>query len=81
MTGVAWMPVEPVPISPTRLPEKSTPSCGQRPVWYQAPEKLSRPGMAGTLALDRQPTAVIRNRASNRSPASVVTVQRFPASS
>ncbi len=26
MTGAAWMPVDPVPICPTRLPLKSTPS-------------------------------------------------------
>ena len=32
MTGAAWMPVEPVPICPTRFPEKSTPSCGHCPV-------------------------------------------------
>ncbi len=28
ITGAAWMPVEPVPISPTRLPANSTPSYG-----------------------------------------------------
>ncbi len=81
MTGVAWMPVEPVPISPTRLPVKSTPSCGHWPVWYQSPVKVSSPGKAGTLAVDRQPTAVIRNRAVSVSPAAVTTRQRLPASS
>ena len=30
ITGIAWMPVDPVPITPTRLPAKSTGSCGQR---------------------------------------------------
>jgi hypothetical protein len=32
MTGIDWMADEPVPITATRLPVKSTPSCGQRPV-------------------------------------------------
>ncbi len=58
------MPVEPVPMRPTRLPVKSTPSCGQRPVWTQVPRKLSRPGMAGTFAAERQPTAGTKNSAS-----------------
>ena len=31
--GIDWMPDEPVPITATRLPVKSTPSCGQAPVW------------------------------------------------
>ena len=66
---------------PTRLPVKSTPSCGHCPVWYQAPAKLSRPGICGMFADDRQPTAVIRNCARYRSPASVATCQRFAASS
>ena len=30
MSGIDWMPDEPVPMTPTRLPVKSTPSCGQR---------------------------------------------------
>src|SRR2546430_464332 len=31
MIGIDWMADEPVPITPTRWPLKSTPSCGQRP--------------------------------------------------
>ena len=68
------MPVDPVPIMPTRLPLKSTPSCGHWPVWYQSPLKSCRPGMFGTLAVDRQPTAVTRNFATNVSPCSVRTL-------
>ena len=34
MIGIDWIADEPVPITPTRFPVKSTPSCGQRPVWY-----------------------------------------------
>ena len=30
ITGIDWMPDDPVPMTPTRLPVKSTPSCGQR---------------------------------------------------
>jgi hypothetical protein len=30
MRGIAWMPVEPVPTTPTRWPLKSTPSCEPR---------------------------------------------------
>jgi hypothetical protein len=32
MIGIDWIADEPVPITPTRWPVKSTPSCGQRPV-------------------------------------------------
>ena len=32
ISGIAWMPEEPVPITPTRLPVKSTSRWGQRPV-------------------------------------------------
>ena len=81
MIGIDWMAEEPVPITPTRWPLKSTPSCGQRPVWYVAPRKLSRPGNFGTWAEDRQPVAMMQKRADTRSPRSVVTVQRRVASS
>ncbi|SKT64583.1 Uncharacterised protein [Mycobacteroides abscessus subsp. abscessus] len=30
--GTSWMPEDPVPITPTRLPAKSTPDAGQCPV-------------------------------------------------
>ena len=39
-----WMPDEPVPITPTRLPSKDTGSCGHRPVWSVSPAKSSIPG-------------------------------------
>jgi hypothetical protein len=32
MIGMDWMPELPVPITPTRRPVKSTPSCGQSAV-------------------------------------------------
>ena len=33
ISGIDWIPEEPVPITATRLPSKDTGSCGQRPVW------------------------------------------------
>ena len=81
ITGIDCTPLEPVPMTPTRLPVKSTPSWGQAPVWYQSPWNESRPGIFGTWPLDRQPTAVTRYVARTSSPWSVVTVQRFVASS
>ena len=81
ITGTAWMPVDPVPIWITRLPVKSTPSCGHAPVWYHSPANDSRPSNFGTLVVERQPTAVIRYFALKRSPASVVTSQRLRDSS
>lgn len=41
ISGMAWIPEEPVLITPTRLPVKSTSRCGQFPVWYDSPEKPS----------------------------------------
>ena len=32
MSGIDWIPDEPVPMTATRSPEKSTPACGHRPV-------------------------------------------------
>ena len=49
MIGMAWMAEEPVPMMPRRLPVKSTPSWGQRPVWYVSPRKLSRPCELGKI--------------------------------
>ncbi len=33
ISGIDWIADDPVPITPTRCPLKSTGSCGQRPVW------------------------------------------------
>ena len=43
ITGIAWIADEPVPITPTRIPVKSTPSCGQCPVWYTLAGKALDP--------------------------------------
>lgn len=37
MSGIDWIAEEPVPMTPTVLPVKSTPSCGHSPVWYHSP--------------------------------------------
>jgi hypothetical protein len=58
ITGIDWMPDAPVPMMPTRLPVKSTGSCGQAAVCRVTPRKLSAPLNSGRFAADRQPTAV-----------------------
>ena len=60
ITGIACTPLEPVPITPTRFPARSTPSWGHAPVWYESPSKLSRPGMLGIWPAERQPMAVMK---------------------
>ncbi len=52
------MPDEPVPITPTRLPVRSTPSEGQSPVWKHSPAKVGSPSIAGRLATDSWPVAI-----------------------
>ena len=37
INGTDWMAEDPVPITATRWPVKSTPSWGQCPVWYHLP--------------------------------------------
>ena len=81
MIGIDWMPDEPVPITPTRLPVKSTPSWGQRLVKYTSPWKRSAPAMSGTLGTDRQPVAMTYQRHVTSSPVSVVIVHSDAASS
>ena len=81
MIGIDWIPEEPVPITATRLPVKSTPSCGQCAVWWISPAKLSRPGMSGVIAAESAPVAMMQNRALMTSPPSVVTVHRSACSS
>jgi hypothetical protein len=78
---MACTPVAPVPITATRFPVKSTGSCGQAPVWYQSPWKVSRPGHGGRLVVEMHPTAVMKYRAVVTAPSSVVTSQRLFSSS
>jgi hypothetical protein len=76
-----WMPVAPMPTTPTRLPARSSGSFGQRPVWTILPLKLSCPGKTSVSGADSIPQQVTRNRVSIVSPVPVSTVQRFVASS
>ena len=75
------MPDDPVPITPTRLPVKSTPACGQCAVWYTSPSKESSPSIGGMFAFDSGPTAKITKRADTTSPVSVRTSHRSVSSS
>ena len=64
MSGIDWMPDEPVPMMPTSLPGEID-AIG-RPVGgviELAPESSSRPGISGTLGTDRQPVAMTTNGA------------------
>ena len=81
ITGMAWIADAPVPMTPTRSPDRSTGSCGQSPVCRERPAKLSAPGNAGLFAVDRQPTAVTTYVADACAPSSVVIVHRLAASS
>ncbi len=58
MSGIDWTADDPVPITATRLPVKSTPSCGQVLVKYTSPAKRSVPSMSGTFGIERQPVAM-----------------------
>ena len=60
MVGMSWMPEDPVPITPTRWPLRSTPSWGQSAVCRIWPVKSSRPSMSGRLISDRHPMAMTR---------------------
>ncbi len=80
MTGAACIPVDPVPICPTRFPLNETVSCGQFPVWYHFPLKVESPGISGTFAVDMHPIAVMRNVVRYVSPVLVATSQTLSAS-
>src|SRR6202035_5831990 len=81
ISGATWIPEDPVPTSPTRLPVKSTPSFGHRDVWYQDPSNSARPGRSGTWSSDRQPAAETRNRAVTVAPSDVLARHEAVAAS
>ena len=58
ITGIDWIAEEPVPMTATRRPVRSTPSCGQRLVKYTSPWKRSVPSMSTSFGIDRQPVAI-----------------------
>ena len=77
MCGIICTPDDPVPMTPTRSPVKSTPEWGHRPVWYHFPLKLFRPGMLGVRGVERLPVAMMQNGAVTVSPLSVLSVHRL----
>src|SRR5690349_4713674 len=77
MIGIDCTPDEPVPMTPTCNPVKSTPSWGHNPVWYHFPLKLSNPRRFGVRGVERLPAAMIQKRAVAALLLSVVTVQVF----
>ena len=52
-----WTPLAPVPITATRLPVKSIPSCGHSAVWCKRPSNKSscRPGIGGMYGFEANP--------------------------
>ena len=58
ISGIDWIAEDPVPITATRLPVKSTGSCGHLPVKYTSPVNRSTPSMSGRFGSDRQPLAM-----------------------
>ena len=53
---------EPVPMTATRLPVKSTPSWGHVLVKYTSPAKSSAPTISGAFGIERHPLAITKNR-------------------
>ena len=85
--GMICTPVAPVPMTPTRLPLKSTPagppfsSRGHRDEWKDSPRNVSTPGMLGTRVAESGPTAEIRNVQVTCVPSSSPSLQALVASS
>ncbi len=74
MAGTTCTPLDPVPITATRLPAKSTGVAGHRPVWYEAPRNRSRPGTSGKYGTESTPVAAMRNRVRNSAPSPATAV-------
>ena len=81
MTGMICTPLDPVPMTATRLPVKSTGVAGHSPVWYDSPPKSSRPGTSGKYGTERTPVAATKYRARTSVPWPSTTVQRPAGSS
>ena len=60
ITGITCTPLDPVPITATRLPAKSTGVAGHKPVWYDSPRKSSRPGTSGKYGTESTPVAAMK---------------------
>ena len=68
IAGISCTPLDPVPMTATRLPAKSTGVAGHSPVWCDSPRKSSRPGTSGKYGTESTPVAATRNRARNSVP-------------
>ena len=71
--GITWTPLEPVPMTATRMPVKSTGSDGHSPVWYDSPRKSSRPGTSGKKGTESTPVAATKQRAPKSAPSPITT--------
>ena len=60
MAGISCTPLDPVPMTATRLPANSTGVDGQSPVWNDAPRKSSRPGTSGKNGTESTPVAEMK---------------------
>src|SRR5699024_3867464 len=81
ITGMDCTPLEPVLITPTFLPVKSTCSCGQFPDWYHSPVKEFNSLKSGTfVAAAKQTTAVIKYVAVSDASSSVKIFPKFVSS-
>jgi hypothetical protein len=79
MAGTVWIALQPVPMTATRLPVRST-SWRHRAVWKAGPSNCSSPGIGGTDGTDSWPQAVTSTSASCV-PAVVSTTQRLRSAS
>ena len=80
-TGISCTAVAPVPMTPTRLPARSSGSRGQSEVWKDGPRNASMPSIFGICGMDSGPTAVMSQRALARCPSSASTSHASAASS
>src|SRR6266403_831201 len=76
MVWITWMPVAPVPTTATRLPLRSTPPFGHRPVWVITPLNVDWPGKRSFSGADSMPQQASKYCVSMCSPSEVTTSQR-----
>ena len=77
---MSWTPVDPVPTTPTRFPDRSTTPSGHLPVCSEVPVKRSIPGIEGSSGTERIPVAATTNGAATVAPPSVRTVHSAASS-
>ena len=77
IAGTNWIALAPVPITPTRFPERST-SCRQSAEWNAGPAKSSRPSSSGIAGRESWPQAATITSASTVPPS--VSIRQSAAS-